>query len=149
LREVPLSEVERYGIATVEDRGEGNYVIQDLVEKPPPHEAPSRLAVCGRYLLTPQIFECLELTGPGINDEIQLTDALKQLLQKQPVYGTRLSSPVFDVGDKMGFLQATVEYALRRDDLGPAFCEFLVQRLKSVSQRDLAHVAITVEDRLC
>lgn len=99
--------------------------IADLVEKPPAAEAPSDLAVVGRYLLTPAIFSYLEQTPRGAGGEIQLTDALRALAAREPVYALRFEGRRHDTGDKLGFLQATVELALQREDLGGAFREYL------------------------
>jgi UTP--glucose-1-phosphate uridylyltransferase len=101
------------------------YQIEDMVEKPSPHEAPSNLAVIGRYILTPTIFRELAATTPGSGGEIQLTDGLRRLLEKEPVYGYVFEGKRYDAGDKLGFLQATVELALARPDLGKAFRKYL------------------------
>jgi UTP--glucose-1-phosphate uridylyltransferase len=101
------------------------YRIEDMVEKPQPREAPSNLAVIGRYLLTPAIFQELEATEPGAGGEVQLTDALRRLLKKEPIYGYVFEGTRYDAGDKLGFLQATVELALKRPDLGKPFRKYL------------------------
>ena len=101
------------------------YRIDDMVEKPTPREAPSNLAVIGRYILTPAIFKELGATRPGTGAEIQLTDGLRRLLKKEPVYGYVFDGKRYDAGDKLGFLQATVELALQRPDLGKAFRSYL------------------------
>jgi len=101
------------------------YQIEDMVEKPSPHEAPSNLAVIGRYILTPTIFRELAATTPGSGGEIQLTDGLRRLLEKEPVYGYVFEGKRYDAGDKLGFLEATVELALARPDLGKAFRKYL------------------------
>jgi len=101
------------------------YRIEDMVEKPDPREAPSNLAVIGRYILTPTIFHELAATMPGAGGEIQLTDGLRRLLEKEPVYGYVFEGKRYDAGDKLGFLQATVELALARPDLGSAFRKYL------------------------
>jgi UTP--glucose-1-phosphate uridylyltransferase len=101
------------------------YRIQDMVEKPSPAKAPSNLAVIGRYILTPAVFQELAATRPGAGGEIQLTDALRRLLAKEPVYGYVFEGKRYDAGDKIGFLQATVEMALKRPDLGKAFRRYL------------------------
>lgn len=145
LREVPLSEVHRYGIATVEDDRASVPRITDLVEKPSAEVAPSRLAICGRYVLRPEVFDCLRSITPGVNGEIQLTDALKILLHRRPMHGLRINAPVYDVGDKMGFLQATVDYALKRQDLGPEFYRFLVSRVEAIAERQLRDAAAARE----
>jgi UTP--glucose-1-phosphate uridylyltransferase len=101
------------------------YRIEDMVEKPEPRKAPSNLAVIGRYILTPAIFRELAATEPGAGGEIQLTDALRRLLAKEPVYGYVFEGTRYDAGDKLGFLQATVQMALRRPDLGRPFRKYL------------------------
>jgi UTP--glucose-1-phosphate uridylyltransferase len=101
------------------------FQIEDMVEKPSPREAPSNLAVIGRYILTPAIFHELAATTPGAAGEIQLTDGLRRLLEKEPIYGYVFEGKRYDAGDKLGFLQATVELALRRPDLGKAFRKYL------------------------
>jgi UTP--glucose-1-phosphate uridylyltransferase len=130
LMEVPPEEVSAYGIVDAEPvehegRRDRLYRIHDLVEKPKPAKAPSNLAIIGRYVLTPEIFPCLEATEPGSLGEIQLTDGLRRLLASRPIYGFRFEGKRYDAGDKLGFLKATVEFALRREDLGGAFREYL------------------------
>ena len=99
--------------------------VKNMVEKPKPEEAPSQNAIIGRYILTPRIFEMIEGITPGAGGELQLTDAIKALLQYEKVYGFSYEGKRHDAGDKLGFLKATVEFALKRDDLGPAFREWL------------------------
>jgi len=101
------------------------YRIEDMVEKPEPRKAPSNLAVIGRYILTPAIFKELAATRPGAGGEIQLTDGLRRLLKKEPVYGYVFEGTRYDAGDKLGFLEATVEIALQRPDLGKPFRKYL------------------------
>ncbi|MGP8246541.1 MAG: UTP--glucose-1-phosphate uridylyltransferase GalU [Bryobacteraceae bacterium] len=101
------------------------YRIRDLVEKPKASEAPSNLAIIGRYVLTPEIFESLTSINPGSGGEIQLTDALRHLLRSRPIYACKFQGTRYDAGDRLGFLKATVEYALRRKDLGGPFREYL------------------------
>jgi UTP--glucose-1-phosphate uridylyltransferase len=102
------------------------YEITNMVEKPKFEDAPSDLAIIGRYVLTPRIFEMIETITPGAGGELQLTDALKKLLQYEKVYGFVFQGKRHDAGDKLGFLKATVEIALQREDLGPAFKEYLL-----------------------
>jgi UTP--glucose-1-phosphate uridylyltransferase len=130
LMEVPAEEVSAYGIVDAEPVhhngcGDRLYRIHNLIEKPQPSEAPSRLAIIGRYVLTPEIFPSLEAIEPGSLGEIQLTDGLRHLLGSRPIYGYRFEGTRYDAGDKLGFLKATVEFALRRSDLGGAFREYL------------------------
>ena len=101
-------------------------------EKPAREDAPSRLAVLGRYIIKPQIFEILEQTKPGKGGEVQLTDALKVLASEDAVYAYDFEGIRYDVGDKLGFLKATVEYALRREDLGAPFKEYLQELVKGI-----------------
>jgi UTP--glucose-1-phosphate uridylyltransferase len=101
------------------------YEIEDMIEKPSPAKAPSNLAVIGRYILTPSIWKALSSVVPGAGGEIQLTDGLRRLLATEPVYGYVFEGKRYDAGDKLGFLQATVEIALQRPDLGKAFRRYL------------------------
>ena len=122
---VAAAVVSKYGIVNP-DGEDGSLVrVKSLVEKPSSEEAPSRLAVLGRYIIEPDIFPLLEQTVPGTGGEIQLTDALNTLAQQQPVWAYTFQGRRYDVGDRLGFLQATVEYALRREDLAPQFREYL------------------------
>jgi UTP--glucose-1-phosphate uridylyltransferase len=125
LKEVGKEEVALYGCAEV-DAVDGALVqVRGVVEKPDPSVAPSNLAVIGRYVLTPGIFECLERTEPGRGGEIQLTDAIGLLIKEEPVYGVVFSKGRYDAGDKLGFLKANIELALERTDLGPPLLAFL------------------------
>ncbi len=99
--------------------------IRNMVEKPKPADAPSNLAIIGRYVLTPEIFASIESVDPGSGGEIQLTDALKHMLRNRPIYGYKFEGKRYDAGDKLGFLKATVEFALNRYDLGAEFREYL------------------------
>ncbi|TYS12939.1 UTP--glucose-1-phosphate uridylyltransferase GalU [Rossellomorea vietnamensis] len=119
VQQVADQDVSKYGVIAPEDENyEGNLVkIKDLVEKPSLEEAPSRLAIMGRYVLTPEILDILENIPPGRGNEIQLTDALKELTKQQDMYGYHFNGRRYDIGDKYGFVQATVEFALMRDDL--------------------------------
>lgn len=99
--------------------------LTDMIEKPRPQDAPSDLAIIGRYILTPSIFDELAATPPGTGQEIQLTDALNRLIRKEPVYGYLFEGKRYDAGDKLGFLEATVELALKRPDMGKAFRKYL------------------------
>jgi UTP--glucose-1-phosphate uridylyltransferase len=128
--EVPRENISAYGCIDAEPvhhNGSADrvYRIRDLVEKPDPAAAPSNLAIIGRYVLTPEIFDSLQAIEPGSGGEIQLTDALKHLLRSRPIYAYRFEGTRYDAGDKLGFLKATVEYALRRHDLGAPFREYL------------------------
>jgi UTP--glucose-1-phosphate uridylyltransferase len=126
--EVPRAEISHYGVIRgfpVDGFNGRVYRIQDVVEKPPASEAPSNLAIIGRYILTPQIFPLLEKTRKGSGGEIQLTDGIRHLLEQQPVYAYMFEGTRYDAGDKLGFLKATVEFALRRTDLGSDFRQYL------------------------
>ena len=125
-QEVPQELVSRYGIVQGQPTDNDRVVkLIDMVEKPAVDEAPSRLAALGRYILTPDIFEILRRVQPGKGGEIQLTDALRLMADREAVYAYTFSGRSYDTGNKLGFLKATVEYALRREDLGEAFREYL------------------------
>lgn len=117
--------ISRFGVIDAEDMGEGVYRIKDMVEKPKFADAPSDLAIIGRYILTPDIFDEIENTQPGAGGEIQITDAMRGLLKKRPFYAVTFDGTRHDAGDKLGFLIATVEFALKREDLGAEFKEYL------------------------
>ncbi len=117
--------ISRFGALAVEELEDGVYKVLDMVEKPPLTEAPSDLAIIGRYVLTADIFSAIERTQPGAIGEIQITDAMRSLLKQRPFYAVRFEGTRYDAGDKLGFLIATVELALKRSDLGPEFRQFL------------------------
>jgi UTP--glucose-1-phosphate uridylyltransferase len=126
--EVPHSEIHHYGVirgTPIEGFNGRVFRVQDVVEKPPASEAPSNMAIIGRYILTPEIFSILEKTRTGRGGEIQLTDGIRILLEQQPVYAYMFEGTRYDAGDKLGFLKATVEFALRRTDLGKQFRQYL------------------------
>jgi UTP--glucose-1-phosphate uridylyltransferase len=130
LFEVPKSEVSKYGIAKVKKIEENLFLIEDIVEKPNPEEAPSNLAVVGRYLFTPSIWEHLEKTKPGRGGEIQLTDAIKSLLGREAVYAFTVPSDlVYDTGNKLDYLKTVISFALERDDLKEELLKFLKEVL--------------------
>jgi len=122
---VPREDVSSYGIIDAEEIRPGVYPIRDMVEKPPRNEAPSDLAIIGRYILTPDIFPALEATVSDRTGEIQLTNGLRHLLKQRPIYGCRIDGVRHDAGNKLGFLKAMVYFALRRPDLNQAFREYL------------------------
>jgi UTP--glucose-1-phosphate uridylyltransferase len=122
---VSREEISSYGVIEGRPVAEGVYQVTDLVEKPTPDEAPSNLGIVGRYVLTPEIFEELAQTASDARGEIQLTNGLKRLLRHQAVYACELKGRRHDTGSKLGFLQATVELALNRSDIGKAFREYL------------------------
>jgi UTP--glucose-1-phosphate uridylyltransferase len=127
--EVAGEAISRFGVIDGDEVEPGVYKIKDMVEKPPQNEAPSNLAIIGRYILTPDIFDEIEKTTPGAIGEIQITDAMRSLLKKRPFYAVRFQGKRYDAGDKLGFLTATVEFALKHEDLAPEFREYL-QSLK-------------------
>lgn len=125
VQEVPKADVSKYGIVSGKMVDERLYKVNNLVEKPSIEDAPSNIAILGRYIIEPEIFEILEHTKPGAGGEIQLTDALKELSTKQDVYAYIFEGRRYDIGNKLGFLQATVEFALKREDLKDAFIAYL------------------------
>lgn len=123
---VPKVQVSSYGIVDGEATADPNLVrVRDMVEKPAIEEAPSQFAALGRYVITPDVFEVLEQTKPGKGGEIQLTDALRVMAHHQKVFAYNFTGKRYDTGNKLGYLKATVEFALRREDLGPAFKNYL------------------------
>jgi len=140
VQEVPEEDVHKYGIVSgtfIEDR---LYKVNDLIEKPRREEAPSNIAILGRYIITPRIFEILEHTPPGRGGEIQLTDALKTLLNYEAIYAYNFIGKRYDVGDKLGYLMATVEYALKREDLREPFKRYLLSITQSLFEEEEAAV---------
>jgi UTP--glucose-1-phosphate uridylyltransferase len=129
LEKVPMEKISSYGCVRANTISDRVYEVTDLVEKPKREDAPSDLAIIGRYVLTPEIFPILEKQEPGKGGEIQLTDAILQLSKQQSIYGCRFEGNRYDCGDKLGFLKATVDMALKRDDLGRDLEEFLRFRL--------------------
>jgi len=130
LMEVPRENISAYGVVDAEPVAHHGgkdrlYRIRNLVEKPKPADAPSNLAIIGRYVLTPEVFQSIEAIEPGSGGELQLTDGLKHMLRSRPIYGYRFEGTRYDAGDKLGFLKATVEFALKRHDLGEAFRDYL------------------------
>ena len=127
--EVAGEAISRFGVVDGEEIDEGVYKIRDMVEKPAFADAPSNLAIIGRYVLTPDIFAEIEKTRPGAIGEIQITDAMRSLMKQRPFYAVRFEGKRYDAGDKLGFLIATVEFALKHEDLAAEFREYL-QSLK-------------------
>jgi UTP--glucose-1-phosphate uridylyltransferase len=125
VQRVPKSQTRSYGIIDARRIENGIYQVRNLVEKPAPDEAPSTMAIIGRYILTPEIFASLEATPPGKGGEIQLTDGLKLLMKKQPIYAFEFKGVRHDAGDKLGFLRATVEFGLKNEEFGEAFRRYL------------------------
>lgn len=127
VKKVPRQEVSRYGIIAPHRMSGGLHRVDDLIEKPSPEQAPSLYAVIGRYVLTPDIFPILRRIPPGKNGEIQLTDALRILAQRRPMFAQEIEGQRHDAGEKLGFLKATVEFALKNPTLGPPFAQYLRQ----------------------
>ena len=135
---VPRDEVSSYGIVAIDETAilpRGVYKVRDLVEKPPKEEAPSDLAIIGRYILTPDIFASLRETAKDRTGEIQLTNGLRHLLKSRPIYACEIDGVRHDTGNKLGFLKAVVYFALRRPDLSGPFAEYL----RSVSVQEVVN----------
>jgi len=131
VEEVPHDKVSRYGIIAGEEVEKGLYRLDRLVEKPTPEKAPTNLAIAGRYVLTPRIFDYLKHTAPGKSGEIQLTDALNAMARQELVYAWRMEGHRYDIGNRLDYLKTSVEFALRRKDLAGPFWEFLEEVLRS------------------
>jgi UTP--glucose-1-phosphate uridylyltransferase len=129
LKPFPPEEISAYGCVAAETLEDGGPLVRvtGLVEKPPAAEAPSNLAIMGRYVLTPEIFDCIDRVEPGRGGEIQLTDAMSLLLERESLYGFTFTDGRYDTGNKLDWLRATVELALVRDDLGPPFRKYLAE----------------------
>jgi UTP--glucose-1-phosphate uridylyltransferase len=125
LMEVPQTEVHQYGVIKGKVMKERLYEVEGMVEKPPAKDAPSRMAIIGRYVLRPEIFSILQNLPSGKGGEIQLTDGLAQLVRERKIYGCEFSGDRYDIGDKFGFVRATVAYALKRADLRDKVLEYL------------------------
>ena len=125
VKKVAKKDVKKYGIIASNPIEDSLYEVTDLVEKPKPEEAPSQMAVMGRYIIQPEIFDILAETKPGAGGEIQLTDALRVLRKKQKIYAYAFEGNRYDIGDKLGFLIATVEFALKREELAKDFKNYL------------------------
>ncbi|ELC8398746.1 UTP--glucose-1-phosphate uridylyltransferase GalU [Clostridium perfringens] len=143
---VPESHVSKYGIVDGKYIEGKVYKVKGLVEKPSVEEAPSNVAILGRYIVTPRIFDILENTQPGKGGEIQLTDALLELMEQEAMYAYDFEGRRYDVGDKLGFLEATVEYALRRPELREGFIEYLnnLSEKESLFKKEVEKEIITV-----
>lgn len=125
LRRVSEQEVQKYGIVQGKELSAGLYEVEKMIEKPQPHETPSRLAIIGRYILQPEIFSFLDKVTPGKGGEIQLTDGIANLARQKKVYGYEFAGEHYDIGDKLGFVRATVAYALKRPELKEQLKEYL------------------------
>jgi UTP--glucose-1-phosphate uridylyltransferase len=131
VEEVPWDQVHRYGVVgRGKDVGDA-FQITSMIEKPKSEAAPSNLIISGRYILQPEIFARIEQQGKGAGGEIQITDAMIQLMNEQPFYGLKFRGTTYDCGDKIGFLMANVAYGLEHENLGPSFRQALVDYLKS------------------
>ena len=131
LEAVPLEEVSRYGIVSGK-KIDGYYIVDNLIEKPEPAHAPSNLAIIGRYILTPQIFKYLDSLQPGRGGEIQLTDALKVLLDETVIYGYIIEGKRYDAGEKLGYLKTIVEFALKDPEISYQFVSFLKEKFSNL-----------------
>ena len=125
VEEVPGPAIQNYGVVSPEPVADGVYRIRGMVEKPAPQDAPSNLGIVGRYVLTPEVFDCLTKVNPGAIGEIQLTDGIAMLLESQAAYALRFEGVRYDVGNPLGLLKASVALALQREDVGPSLAEFL------------------------
>lgn len=131
LEEVPKAKVSRYGIMSGKTVDKGIYLVNDWIEKPKVEEAPSNLAIAGRYVLVPEIFDLLDTQTPGKNGEIQLTDAMRRLVKSRAMYGLHFKGTRYDIGNKLDFVKTNVIYALKRDDMGKELRSFLKTLLKA------------------
>ena len=138
LQRVPLAEIHRYGVIDGFMEWEGVYRVNNLVEKPSQENAPSDLAIIGRYILTPDIFDVLSVAKPGKGGEIQLTDAIGTLLQSRPVYGFLFEGKRYDAGDKLGYLKATIDFAVKNPDLSEEFKSYILSVAKKISTGTLS-----------
>ena len=125
LEEVPMKKVSRYGVIDGEDKGDGLYKVKNFVEKPSAEKAPSNLVIAARYIFTPEIFDYLQNTPRGRGNEIQLTDAMHEMLKEHDMYGFKFNGRRHDIGNKLDFVKSTIEFALQRDDLRDQILEFI------------------------
>ena len=139
LEQVPMERVSRYGVIDPSGRDGRLYQLRALVEKPAVEEAPSNLVIASRYVFTPDIFEELEKTPRGKGNEIQLTDAMRQLLRRRPMYGYEIEGRRYDLGSKMGFLSATVEFGLRRPEFRAQFAAYLRSVVRQLEEPECAN----------
>jgi len=131
VQQVPHEDVNKYGVVNGMQLENNIYKVKDLVEKPKLDEAPSDIAILGRYIITPAIFDIIDQTKPGKGGEIQLTDALKTLMHSEAMYAYSFEGRRYDVGDKLGFLKATVEFALKREEIKKPFMQYLQSLMKT------------------
>lgn len=146
VQEVPMESVSKYGVIKPVLIKENVWQVADMVEKPAVEIAPSRLAVLGRYIIEPEIFGLLEETAPGSGGEIQLTDALKRLASIKPVYAYNFNGRRYDVGDKQGYLEATMEFALRRPDIRDKFLGYLAKTFGISNTKEIAATVYNYEE---
>ena len=146
VQQVAVDDTNKYGILDVKHIEDRVYKVKDMVEKPNVEDAPSNIAILGRYIITPAIFDILEEQEPGKGGEIQLTDALKTLATHEAIYAYNFEGKRYDVGDKLGFLEATVDFALKRPELRDGFLEFLNSKVNKINSKELNEkVAFTTE----
>ena len=147
VQEVAKENTDKYGILDVKYIEDRVYKVKDMVEKPKVEEAPSNIAILGRYIITPAIFEILENQAPGKGGEIQLTDALKTLAKYEAIYAYNFEGRRYDVGDKLGFLEATVDFALKRPELRAEFMNFLTKKTDEAKSDEFVidEVAVDIE----
>ncbi|MEJ2051675.1 MAG: UTP--glucose-1-phosphate uridylyltransferase GalU, partial [Calditrichota bacterium] len=131
VEEVPPEKVERYGIIAGKKVSSTIWKVEDLIEKPAKEKSPSNLAIAGRYVLTPEIFNTLEITGSGKNNEIQLTDALKLLLKKEDIFAYKIEGKRYDIGNKLDYMKTFVEFGLKRKEFAGDFSEFLKEIIRN------------------
>ena len=143
VNEIPLGKVGNYGIIQGRPLVPSLYCIEDIIEKPRPEEAPSRIGAIGRYIFTPDIFECLKKVQPGFGGEVQLTDAIKHLSSRRPVYASFFSGKRYDTGDCLGYVQAIIDFAFTHEEIGDQVIEYL----QSVVGRNVFQTPGTPVDR--
>ncbi|ARC83876.1 UTP-glucose-1-phosphate uridylyltransferase [Clostridium argentinense CDC 2741] len=132
IREVEKSEVNKYGIVELNKINEQDFKVSSIIEKPKIEESPSNMAVIGRYILTPKIFKCLEKVEFNIGGEIELTEAIKKLMIEKEVHACKIEGKIYDLGDKLGYLKATTEYALRHTLLKNDYKDYLIELIKEI-----------------
>jgi UTP--glucose-1-phosphate uridylyltransferase len=129
VEEVPKDRIQNYGVIDAKPLEDGTFLVNDLVEKPDPMKAPSNLALVGRYILTPDVFTCLEEIPRGRDDEYHLTDALRLLKDREDIYAYRVKGKRFDIGTKIGWMKASIEMAMHREEFGDELREFMAEVL--------------------
>lgn len=145
VQKVKKEDTDKYGILDVKHIEDRVYKVKDMVEKPKVEESPSNIAILGRYIITPAIFDILENQEPGKCGEIQLTDALKTLSENEAIYAYNFEGKRYDVGNKLGFLEATVDFALKRDELKDDFMKFLEGKVNKKERFTVREIAVTNE----